>query len=281
MPSTEELKRIATQVRRDIIRMVHHAASGHPGGSLGAADIMTALYFEIMKPDAARFTMDGAGEDVFFLSNGHISPVWYSVLARYGFFEPSELGSFRLLGSRLQGHPCTDTGLPGVRMASGSLGQGLSVACGAALAKRLNGDPCRVYCLCGDGELEEGQNWEAMMFATAHSIDNLIAIIDYNGQQIDGPVEEVIRLNNLEPRLASFGWTVLSANGNVMKEVVDILRLAGTRSRQGRPVAVLMHTRMGMGVDFMLDDHSWHGSAPNDDLARRALAQLEETLGDY
>lgn len=261
--------------------MVTHAASGHPGGSLGATDILVALYFEIMKPPAGNFRMDGIGEDVFFLSNGHISPVWYSVLARYGFFDPAELGTFRMLGSRLQGHPCVETGLPGVRMASGSLGQGLSVAAGAALSKRLNGDPSRVFCLCGDGELEEGQNWEALMFAAAKKIDNLVAIVDYNGQQIDGPVDEVISLGNLAAKFEAFGWLVLSANGNEIREIINILKLAITKTGQGKPVVVLMHTHMGQGVDFMLDDHAWHGSAPNDELAKQALAQLEETLGDY
>jgi transketolase len=281
MPSEKELTNIASQVRRDIIRMVHGAASGHPGGSLGAADVFVALYFEIMKPLVKNFTMDGAGEDVFFLSNGHISPVWYSVLARYGFFPVMELATFRKLGSRLQGHPSTHDQLPGVRMASGSLGQGLSVAIGMALSKRIRKDPHLVWCHCGDGELEEGQNWEALMFAAAKSVDNLIAIIDYNGQQIDGPVKRVLDLGDLEAKFNAFGWTVLTAEGNVMKSVVGILHKAKEQTGQGKPVVILMHTHMGFGVDFMMDNHEWHGSSPNDEQAAKALGQLKETLGDY
>ena len=281
MPSENELQTIASQVRRDIIRMVHGAASGHPGGSLGAADILVSLYFEIMKPSVERFPMDGKGEDMFFLSNGHLSPVWYSVLARYGFFPVTELGTFRKLGSRLQGHPSTDKGLPGIRMCSGSLGQGLSVSAGAALAKKLNGDPHLVWCLCGDGELQEGQNWEALMFASARRIDNLVAIVDYNGQQIDGPVEKVVDLGHLKGKLESFGWLVLFADGNEMAAVTDILKQAKAACGNGKPVVVLMHTHMGYGVDFMLDNHEWHGSPPNDEQAANALGQLKETLGDY
>ena len=281
MPTENELIHIASQVRRDIIRMVHGAASGHPGGSLGATEIMVALYFEIMKPSIAKFTMDGSGEDLFFLSNGHISPLWYSVLARYGYFPVMELATFRKLGSRLQGHPSTQEGLPGIRMASGSLGQGLSVASGAALSRQLNHDPHFVWCLRGDGELQEGQNWEAMMFIAAKQIDNLIAIVDYNGQQIDGPIEPVIDLGDLRAKIEAFGWTVLIADGNVMRSVISILNQAREASGHGKPVAVLMHTHMGYGVDFMLDNHEWHGSPPNDDLTARALAQLKETLGDY
>lgn len=281
MPSEKELNNIASQVRRDIIRMVHGAASGHPGGSLGATEILVALYFEMMKPSPANFTMEGLGEDLFFLSNGHISPLWYSVLARYGYFPVMELGTFRKLGSRLQGHPSTQEGLPGIRMASGSLGQGLSVASGAALSKKLSRDPHLVWCLCGDGELQEGQNWEAMMFAAARKIDNLVAIIDYNGQQIDGPIENVIDLGDLKGKIGAFGWTVLYADGNVMKSVVEVLNLAKLKCGQGKPVAVLMHTHMGYGVDYMLDNHAWHGSPPDDELAARALSQLKETLGDY
>jgi transketolase len=281
MPSENELKNIASQVRRDIIRMVHGAASGHPGGSLGATDVFVALYFEVMKPSVRDFTMDGAGEDVFFLSNGHISPVWYSVLARYGFFPVMELATFRKLGSRLQGHPSTHDQLPGVRMASGSLGQGLSVSIGMALTKRIRKDPHLVWCHCGDGELEEGQNWEAIMFAAAKKVDNLIAIIDYNGQQIDGPVAKVLDVGDLEAKFKAFGWTVLAAEGNVMSSVTGILQKAKEQTGQGNPVVILMHTHMGYGVDFMLDNHEWHGSSPNDELAAKALGQLKETLGDY
>jgi transketolase len=281
MPSEKELINIASQVRRDIIRMVQGAASGHPGGSLGATDIFVALYFEIMKPSVGKFTMDGVGEDVFFLSNGHISPVWYSVLARYGFFPVTELSTFRKLGSRLQGHPSTHDHLPGVRMASGSLGQGLSVSVGMALSKRIRKDPHHVWCMCGDGELEEGQNWEALMFAAAKKVDNLIAIVDYNGQQIDGPVENVLDLGDLRSKLEAFGWTVLVADGNVMKSVIGILNTAKDKSGKGKPVAILMHTHMGFGVDFMTDNHAWHGTAPSDEQAAKALDQLKETLGDY
>lgn len=281
MPSEKELNNIASQVRRDIIRMVHGAASGHPGGSLGAADIMVSLYFEIMKPSVQGFPPDGKGEDMFFLSNGHISPLWYSVLARYGFFPVHELGTFRKIGTRLQGHPSTQEGLPGIRMASGSLGQGLSVSAGAALAKKLDGDPHIVWCLCGDGELQEGQNWEALMFAAARGIDNLVAIVDYNHQQIDGPIEKVVDLGHLKGKLESFGWQVLFADGNVMASVTEVLNKAKTACGSGKPVAVLMHTHMGYGVDYMFDNHEWHGSPPNDEQAGRALAQLKETLGDY
>lgn len=281
MPSIHELQLIATQVRRDIIRMTHGAASGHPGGSLGCADFLVTLYFEIMKPDPGNFTMDGIGEDLFFLSNGHISPAWYSVLGRYGFFETRELGSFRKINTRLQGHPGTHEGVPGIRMASGSLGQGLSVAVGAALAKRLNGDGKIVYCLTGDGELQEGQNWEAMMFAAAHKVDNLLATVDYNGKQIDGNVHDVIDLGNLKEKILSFGWEVFEMYGNDIGRVVETLNLARSYTGKGKPVLVLMRTHMGFGVDFMLDNHEWHGSAPNDELASKALAQLEETMGDY
>lgn len=261
--------------------MVHGAASGHPGGSLGATEIMVALYFEIMKPSVESFRMDGAGEDVFFLSNGHISPVWYSVLARYGFFPIPELSTFRKIGSRLQGHPSTHDKLPGIRMCSGSLGQGLSVAIGMALAKKLDKDPHHVWCMCGDGELEEGQNWEALMYAAARKMDNLTAIIDYNHQQIDGTIESVVDLGNLQAKFEAFGWRVLNAQGNVMGSVLETLRKAQELGGQGMPVVILMHTHMGFGVDFMLDNHEWHGSAPNDEQAEKALAQIEETLGDY
>lgn len=281
MPAEKELLSIASQVRRDIIRMVHGAASGHPGGSLGATEILVALYFEVMKPAVSGFSMEGKGEDMFFLSNGHISPAWYSVLARYGFFPVQELGTFRKLGSRLQGHPSTHEGLPGVRMASGSLGQGLSVAAGAALAKRLDSDPHLVWCLCGDGELQEGQNWEAMMFSAARGIDNLVALVDYNGQQIDGPLNKVVDLGDLKAKISSFGWTVLEAPGNNISAVIAVLREAREACGKGKPLAVLMHTHMGFGVDYMLDNHEWHGSPPGDELAAKALDQLKETLGDY
>jgi transketolase len=281
MPSENELTNIASQVRRDIIRMVHGAASGHVGGPLGATETMVALYFEIMKPAVSRFTQEGKGEDVFFLSNGHMSALWYSVLARYGFFPVHELGTFRKLGSRLQGHPTTHDGLPGIRMASGSLGQGLSVSAGMALSKKLNNDPHLVWCLCGDGELQEGQNWEALMFSAARGIDNLVAIVDYNGQQIDGPVEKIVDLGHLKGKLESFGWQVLYADGNVMQSVLEVLHKAKGSCGNGKPVAVLMHTHMGNGVDFMVDNHEWHGSPPDDKQAAEALAQLKETLGDY
>ena len=280
MAELAELKKIASQVRRDILRMVHSAQSGHPGGSLGCADFLTALYFEIMdlKPG---FDMDGRDEDIFFLSNGHISPLWYSVLSRKGFFDKTELGTFRMIDSRLQGHPTTAEHLPGVRVASGSLGQGMSVAAGAALAKKLNNDKHLVYSLHGDGELQEGQNWEAMMFAVHHKIDNLIATIDRNGQQIDGPTKEVLDLGNVKEKFEAFGWDTLELNGNDMDEVVRVLKMARNRTGKGKPVAIVMYTQMGYGVDFMADDHKWHGVAPNDEQLEKALAQIDETLGDY
>lgn len=281
MSSIEELTKIASQVRRDIIRMTHGAASGHPGGSLGCTDFMVTLYFHIMRPDPLRFTMDGIGEDVFFLSNGHISPVWYSVLARYGYFPVSELATFRKLNSRLQGHPATHNGPPGVRMASGSLGQGLSVAIGASIAKKLNRDEKIVYCLTGDGELQEGQNWEAMMFAAAKKADNIIAIVDYNGKQIDGPVDKVLSLGKLKKKIDAFGWKTLEMNGNSFPETIATLIKARTLTGKGKPVFILMHTQMGFGVDFMTDNHEWHGVAPNNEQAEKALSQLEETLGDF
>lgn len=274
------LERIATQVRRDIIRMVHGAQSGHPGGSLGCADLLVALYFEVMehKPD---FNMKGENEDLFFLSNGHISPVWYSVLARSGYFDIKELATFRKINSRLQGHPATHEGLPGIRVASGSLGQGLSVAIGAAQGKKLNNDPHTVFVLMGDGEQQEGQIWEAAMYAAHHKVDNLIGIIDYNDKQIDGPVHEVMDVGNLRAKYEAFGWQVLEMNGNDMQEVVETLYHAKTLTGKGKPVLIVMSTIMGYGVDFMMNDHHWHGVAPNDEEAARALAQLEETLGDY
>ncbi|WP_345332825.1 transketolase [Mucilaginibacter defluvii] len=277
----EQLKQTASQVRRDIVRMVHGCQSGHPGGSLGCTDFLVALYFNIMNNDPS-FNMDAKGEDLFFLSNGHISPVFYSVLAHAGYFDKSELGTFRKLNSRLQGHPTTHEGLPGVRIASGSLGQGLSVAIGAALAKRLNGDDSIVYTLHGDGELQEGQIWEAAMFAPHNKLDRLIATVDYNGQQIDGPTEMVLSLGNLKAKFEAFGWEVLEEpNGNDMASVVAVLEKAKSLTGKGKPIAILLKTGMGYGVDFMMGSHKWHGVAPNDEQLATALAQLEETLGDY
>lgn len=278
----EDLKRMASQVRRDIVRMVHAVQSGHPGGSLGCTEYMVALYFHIMKYNSAKFDMDGRDEDVFFLSNGHISPVFYSVLSRAGYFPVEELGTFRKIDSRLQGHPTTHEGLPGVRIASGSLGQGMSVACGAALAKKLNGDSHLVYSLHGDGELQEGQNWEAIMFAAHHKIDNLIATIDWNGQQIDGATDSVLGLGDLRPKFEAFGWHVVNLDkGNDMEAVVNTLEAAKAETGKGKPVVILMRTGMGHGVDFMEGSHEWHGIAPNDEQLEKALAQLEETIGDY
>lgn len=277
----DELQRIATQVRRDIVRMVHACQSGHPGGSLGCADFFTALYFRVLRHDPAHFTMDGIGEDLFFLSNGHISPVFYSVLARSGYFPVQELATFRKLDSRLQGHPTTHEGLPGVRMASGSLGQGLSVAIGAALAKRLNGDDRLVYSLHGDGELQEGQIWEAALFAAARRVDNLISTVDYNGRQIDGDVDQVLPLGDLKAKWTAFGWDVLETDGNDMARLLDTLAEAKARTGHGKPVMILMHTEMGRGVDFMMGSHEWHGIAPNDAQLAQAMAQLPETFGDY
>lgn len=276
----ERLQQIASQVRRDIVRMVHAVQSGHPGGSLGCADYLTALYFDVMKHDP-KFNMDAVNEDVFVLSNGHISPVFYSVLARSGYFPVSELSTFRKLNSRLQGHPTTHEHLPGVRIASGSLGQGLSVAIGAALAKKLNGDDRTVYSLHGDGELQEGQIWEAVMFAAHHKVDNLITTIDWNGQQIDGPTSKVMGLGNIREKFEAFGWETMEMNGNDMDEVVAGLNKAKALCGKGKPVAIMMHTIMGAGVDFMENDHQWHGVAPSDEQLAKALAQLPETLGDY
>jgi len=275
-----ELTFIASQIRRDIIRMVHGASSGHPGGSLGCADYFTALYFSIMKHDPA-FNMNATNEDVFFLSNGHISPVFYSTLARAGYFDTKELATFRKINSRLQGHPATHEHLPGVRIASGSLGQGMSVAIGAALAKKLNGDEHLVFSLHGDGELDEGQVWEAIMFAVHHKVDNLISTIDWNHQQIDGTTESVMDHGDLRRKFESFGWITLEMNGNDMEQVVGTLHAAKSLTRQGKPIAIMMHTIMGKGVDFMENDHNWHGIAPNDEQLAKALAQLPETLGDY
>ncbi len=275
-----KLTDIASQLRRDIVRMVHGVQSGHPGGSLGCADFFTALYFEVMNHDP-KFDMNGVGEDIFFLSNGHISPVFYSSLARSGYFPVSELASFRKIDSRLQGHPTTHEGLPGVRVASGSLGQGLSVAIGAALAKKLNKDTSIVYSLHGDGELDEGQNWEAIMSAPHHKVDNLIATIDVNGQQIDGPTTKVMDLGNLRAKFEAFGWQVLEMQGNDMDAVLAGLKEAKSLLGKEKPVVILMATVMGKGVDFMEGTHEWHGIAPNDEQLAKALEQLPETLGDY
>jgi transketolase len=280
MPEILELKRIASQVRRDIVRMVGSAKSGHPGGSLGCTDFLVALYFEIMKVDT-QFNMDGTDEDLFFLSNGHISPVFYSVLARRGYFDAAELATFRQLNTRLQGHPTTHDGLPGIRIASGSLGQGPSVAIGAALAKKLNKDDRTVFVLTGDGELQEGQIWEAVMFAAAKKVDNLILTVDWNNCQIDGTVDEVLALGDLAAKFKAFGWEVLQMNGNVMEDCVFTLSEALLKSRKGKPVVILMKTQMGFGVDYMMGTHKWHGSAPNADQVAKAMDQLEETLGDY
>ncbi|MEM6700672.1 MAG: transketolase [Bacteroidota bacterium] len=281
MATIKELENIASQVRRDIIRQVAYIGTGHPGGSLGCADFITALYFEIMKHDT-NFNMDGKGEDVFFLSNGHISPVWYSVLARSGYFPVEELATFRKIDSRLQGHPTTHEGLPGVRIASGSLGQGISVAAGMALSKKMSGDDRYVFSLTGDGELQEGQNWEAIMFAAHHKIDNLIVTVDYNGQQIDGSTKDVMSLGNLEAKWKAFDWEVINLEqGNDMKAIVDTLNEAKSKAGNGKPVVILMRTEMGYGVDYMMGTHAWHGKAPNEELTEKALNQLEETLGDY
>ncbi len=276
----EKLTGIAKQVRRDIVRMVHQCQSGHPGGSLGCTDYLVGLYFHVMKHDP-KFNMDGVGEDLFFLSNGHISPVFYSVLARAGYFDPAELGTFRRINSRVQGHPTTHEHLPGIRVASGSLGQGMSVAIGAALSKKLNGDKSLVFSLHGDGELQEGQNWEAIMFAPHNKVDNLIITVDYNGQQIDGPTEKVLSLGNLRAKFEAFDWEVIDMDGNDMEDVIRGLELAKSMAFQGKPIAILMKTNMGHGVDFMMGSHKWHGVAPNDEQLAAALAQLECTLGDY
>ena len=276
----DKLTKLAAQVRRDIVRMVHGCQSGHPGGSLGCADYFVALYFHALKHDT-KFKMDGRDEDLFFLSNGHISPVWYSVLARSGYFEVGEIASFRKINSRLQGHPTTHEGLPGIRVASGSLGQGMSVAIGAALAKKLNNDSRLVYSLHGDGELQEGQTWEAAMYASHNKVDNLISAIDVNGQQIDGSTENVLSLGNLRAKWEAFGWDVLDMNGNDMTDVVRVLDLALAKTGKGKPIMILMQTMMGNGVDFMMHSHKWHGVAPNDEQLALALAQVEETYGDY
>lgn len=275
------LQNITTQVRRDIVRMVHAVNSGHPGGSLGCAEYFVALYFKILNHDPKNFEMDGTNQDLFFLSNGHISPVWYSVLARSGYFDVSELNTFRKLNSRLQGHPATADKLPGIRVASGSLGQGLSVAVGAALAKKLNNDPNFVFSLHGDGELQEGQIWEAAMYAAANKVDNIISTIDYNGRQIDGDLEDVLDLGDLDAKWTAFGWDVLHCNGNDLTDVINTLEEAKSRTGKEKPIMIIMRTEMGHGVDFMMGTHKWHGVAPNDEQLEKALAQNEETLGDY
>ncbi|MEY4381186.1 MAG: hypothetical protein RJA92_566 [Bacteroidota bacterium] len=280
MASIQTLKDTATQVRRDIVRMVHGVQSGHPGGSLGCTDFLTALYFHTLDHNPA-FSMDGKGEDLFFLSNGHISPVFYSVLARSGYFEVSELGTFRKLNTRLQGHPTTHEHLPGVRIASGSLGQGMSVAIGAALSKKINGDNKLVYSLHGDGELQEGQIWESVMFAAHNNCDNLISTIDVNGQQIDGPTKKVLNLDSLRAKFEAFNWTVIDMDGNNMEDVVATLDKAKSLTGQGKPICILMKTEMGKGISFMEGTHEWHGIAPNDAQLADALSQLPETLGDY
>ena len=281
MANITELNQLTTQVRRDILRMVHKVNSGHPGGSLGCAEFFVALYNEVMELNEG-FDMDGKDEDLFFLSNGHISPVFYSVLARRGYFPVEELNTFRLINSRLQGHPTTHEGLPGIRMASGSLGQGMSVAIGAAQAKKLNKDAHLVYSLHGDGELQEGQNWEAIMYASAKKVDNLIATIDLNGQQIDGSTDHVLHMGDVAAKFKAFDWEVLSIEkGNDMEAVIEGLQKAKALSGKGKPVCVLMHTVMGNGVDFMMHTHAWHGKAPNDEQLAKGLAQNTETLGDY
>ena len=281
MTKNISLENITTQIRRDILRMVHKVNSGHPGGSLGCTEFFVALYFEIMDHKSS-FSMNGKNEDIFFLSNGHISPVFYSTLARSGYFPISELNTFRHIDSRLQGHPTTHEGLPGVRVASGSLGQGLSVAIGAALSKKLNNDPKTIYVLMGDGELQEGQNWEALMYAAANNIDNLIATVDLNGKQIDGSTEEVLSLGDVRKKFETFGWDVLEIEeGNSLKRIIETLKIAKSRLGSKKPIAILMKTEMGNGVSFMMHTHAWHGKAPNDEQLAIALSENKETLGDY
>lgn len=283
MADISKLTELCAQVRRDILRMVHAVQSGHPGASLGCTEFFVALYGAVLKHSLKPFRMEGKNQDLFFLSNGHISPVWYSVLSRSGYFPVPELATFRKINSRLQGHPATHEGLPGIRVASGSLGQGMSVAIGAALAKRLNGDKRWVFCLTGDGELQEGQCWEAMLFAAHHKVDNLVVTVDWNGQQIDGANDDVISLGNLPAKWKAFGWDVLILEeGNNLEKVIAMLRRAKRRTGKGKPVVILMKTEMGYGVDFMQGTHDWHGKAPNDEQFARAMAQLPETsLGDY
>jgi transketolase len=281
MADIQQLEKIVSQVRRDIVRMVHQNNSGHPGGSLGCAEYLVALYNNAMKHEPKNWNMDGTNEDMFFLSNGHISPVFYSVLGRAGYFPVKEMSTFRSLNSRLQGHPTPHEGLPGIRVASGSLGQGLSVALGAAQAKKLNKDNTLVYCLMGDGEQQEGQVWEAAMYASAKKVDNIIATIDQNKAQIDGSTDEVLSLGDLKGKWEAFGWTVLEMNGNKMEEVVATLAKAKSLTGKGSPILIMMNTQMGNGVDFMMGTHKWHGVAPNDEQLKSALAQNPETLGDY
>ena len=278
--NASKLRIIASQVRRDVVRMVHNVQSGHPGGSLGCTDFFVTLFFNIMNRNKS-FSMNGIGEDIFFLSNGHISPVFYSVLARSGYFKLDELNSFRKINSRLQGHPATHEGLPGIRIASGSLGQGLSVAIGAASSKKLNNDSNIVYVLMGDGELQEGQVWEGFMYGANNNIDNLIVSIDYNGQQIDGPVNEINSLKNLQAKFKSFGWSVVESDGNDIENLIKVLNHSKSLLKNGLPVVNIMKTVMGKGVDFMENSHKWHGLSPNDDELSKALNQLKETLGDY
>ncbi len=281
MHEVENLEKICTQTRRDIVRMVHDVQSGHPGGSLGCVEFLVVLYHKIMKHNPSPFSMDGVGEDLFFLSNGHISPVFYSVLARSGYFPVKELATFRRLNTRLQGHPTTHEGVPGVRIASGSLGQGLSVGIGAALTKKMNGDDRLVYTLHGDGELQEGQIWEAAMYAAGKNVDNIIATVDYNHKQIDGDIDDVLPLGDLTVKWKAFGWEVLHMNGNDVKEVIETLEKAKSLTGKGKPIVIIMKTIMGNGVDFMMGTHKWHGSPPNDEQLALALAQNPETLGDY
>ena len=281
MPDYKSLSDLVTQVRRDILRMVHKVNSGHPGGSLGCTEFLVALYNEIMELNK-DFDMNGKGEDLFFLSNGHISPVLYSVLARKGFFPIKELNSFRLINSRLQGHPTTHEGLPGIRIASGSLGQGLSVAIGAAISKKLNQEKNNVFVLMGDGELQEGQNWEAIMFAAGKKVDNLIATIDLNGKQIDGKTDDVMPMGDISLKFKSFNWEVIELKeGNNLKKIIETLKIAKKKTGNGKPIVIIMHTEMGNGVDFMMHTHAWHGKAPNDELLTKALNQNPETIGDY
>ena len=281
MPNITELEKICTQIRRDILRMVHASNSGHPGGSLGCTEFFVSLYFEIMNYNK-KFSMNGGGEDLFFLSNGHISPVWYATLARSGYFELAELATFRKINSRLQGHPTTHDKLEGVRVSSGSLGQGLSVAIGAALTKKLNNDDSFIYSLHGDGELQEGQNWEAIMYASANKVDNLIATIDYNQKQIDGSLDDVLPMGDIAEKFRVFGWEVIvEKEGNNLEAIIDTLNNAKNLSEKGKPIVIVLHTEMGNGVDFMMGTHKWHGSAPNDEQLADALSQNAETLGDY
>ena len=281
MTDIQNLEKITTQVRRDIVRMVHANNSGHPGGSLGCTEFMVSLYFEVMNHNA-KFSMDGIGEDIFFLSNGHISPVWYSVLSRSGYFSISELSTFRKLNSRLQGHPATHEGLEGIRIASGSLGQGLSVALGTCQAKKLNNDNSIVYTLHGDGELQEGQNWEAIMYASANKVDNIIATVDYNKKQIDGSIDDVLSIGDLKAKFEAFGWMVFEEErGNDIESIINVLNTAKSETKKEKPVVILLYTEMGNGVNYMMGTHKWHGSAPNDEQLEIALSQNKETFGDY